>query len=299
MSDCLSESLVWVSETLAEHGLRQTGEPQTVRERPWSLVAKVPTTSGLWWFKENRAGTRYEAGLIEALARWAPGRVLPPLAVDADRGWSLLPDGGPTVREATTAPDLSRWEELLSQHASFQRDVGVRVDGMLALGVPDQRPGRMPALLDALVDTLPLPEPVVAYRPVLAGLCEELAASPIPPSIQHDDLHDANVFADGRFFDWGDAAVAHPFGVLLITLRVAAQFFDGPALDRLRDAYLEPWSDLAGRSRLLRDVELAAQVAKAGRALAWQRALTQATAEDLAGLDDPVGGWLEELVKPA
>ena len=68
-------------------------------------------------------------------------------------------------------------------------------------------------------------------------------------SLQHDDLHDANVFvADGRhrFFDWGDASVAHPFLSLLVPLRVAADALGVPNGDRvllrLRDAYLEPWS---------------------------------------------------------
>src|SRR5829696_5360013 len=76
-----------------------TGPVEVTKDRPWSLVARVPTESGLLWFKENRAGTQYEAGLMEALWRWAPDSVLRPVAVQRERGWSLLPDGGPTIRE--------------------------------------------------------------------------------------------------------------------------------------------------------------------------------------------------------
>jgi hypothetical protein len=48
-----------------------------------------------------------------------------------------------------------------------------------------------------------------------------------------------------RFFDWGDASVAHPFTSLLIALRAMADTFGlppgDPVLRRFRDAYLEPW----------------------------------------------------------
>ena len=50
-----------------------------------------------------------------------------------------------------------------------------------------------------------------------------------------------------RVFDWGDAVVGHPFGTLLVTLRVVAHWTGlpngAPELLRLRDAYLEPWTD--------------------------------------------------------
>jgi hypothetical protein len=121
-------------------------------------------------------------------------------------------------------------------------------------------------------------------------------------SLQHDDLHDGNVFADGRVFDWGDSSVGHPFGVLLVTSRVAADRFevsDGdPLVLRLRDAYLEPWSDLASREALLADVRAAVQLGKVGRSLSWQRALVDATPDDVASFEDPIAGWLDELREP-
>ncbi|HCU50233.1 MAG TPA: phosphotransferase, partial [Micromonosporaceae bacterium] len=268
---------------LAARGRSLTGPIEQVKDRPWSFVAKVPTGDGLLWFKENRAGTVYEAGLMQALYDWAPDRILPPVAIDAKRGWSLLPDGGQTMREAGNTD----WEKLLSSFAVLQRDLAPKTKEMLSLGVPDLRPLR----LAELAETLPVPAEASV---LLKEQCAELAQSPVPASIQHDDLHDANVFADGRFFDWGDASVAHPFGVLLVALRVANdKGLDPP---RLRDAYLEPWSDLAPRTQLLREVELAMQVTKVSRALSWQRALTDATPEQVAELEDPVSGWLGELL---
>jgi hypothetical protein len=110
------------------------------------------------------------------------------------------------------------------------------------------------------------------------------------------------VFTSGRVFDWGDASVAHPFGVLLVSLRVAADRFDvragDPVLARLRDAYLEPWSDIADRASLLAEVEAAVQVTKVSRALSWERSLVGADAAALAEYGPNVQGWLDELLEP-
>ena len=272
-----------------------TGPVEVTKDVPWSMVARVPTDRGLLWFKENRAGTRYEAGLLAALARWAPADVLAPVAVDAASGWSLLPDGGPTMRMVDATPSLEHWVRMLADHARLQRSLSGRVEQMLGLGVPDVRP----AAILSHVDRLPVPP---AYVETLRELCRRLEASPVPASIQHDDLHDANVFSSGRVFDWGDASVAHPFGVLLISLRVAADRFEvragDPVLARLRDAYLEPWSDVADRASLVAEVEAAVQVTKISRALSWERSLASASGDALAEYGPNVQGWLDELLEP-
>jgi hypothetical protein len=286
--------LAWIDEHLPT---ARTGPLEVFRDRPWSMVARVPTGAGAVYAKENRGDTRYEAALVQALARWVPDRVLTPIAVDVRRGWTLLPDGGPILREVEgTEPD--HWERLLADHARLQRDLAPRVDELLALGVPDHRP----ATFEANLARLPASEALAAELPALHEDNECLRQGGIPMSLQHDDLHDGNVFADGRVFDWGDASVGHPFGVLLVSLRVAADQFqveDGdPLVLRLRDAYLEPWSDLADRASLLAQVRAAVQPAKVGRALAWQRALAEADAPGLAEWGDPVAGWLDELRTP-
>ena len=92
--------------------------------------------------------------------------------------------------------------------------------------------------------------------------------------MQHDDLHAGNVLpaAHGvggdRFFDWGDAAVAHPFGTLLVTLRSMAATLglrpDDAALRRVRDAYLDAWGVEPGAG--VRAARLAAWTGCVGRA---------------------------------
>jgi Ser/Thr protein kinase RdoA (MazF antagonist) len=94
----------------------------------------------------------------------------------------------------------------------------------------------------------------------LRRLCHELADRGIPDTLQHDDLHDGNLFVrDGRFvfFDWGDACVTHPFHTLVVTLRALAHRQGlgpgAPELLRLRDAYLESWTGHASHAETRRD----------------------------------------------
>jgi hypothetical protein len=49
---------------------------------------------------------------------------------------------------------------------------------------------------------------------------------------------------------------------------------DDPRILRLRDAYLDVFSDLAPHSELVETLELACRVAKVARALVWNRAVT-------------------------
>ena len=305
-------ALAWIGDALGRHGRRVTG-PVEPRVRPWSLVWRVPTEAGPVWFKANNPGTRYEAGLLAELARLAPGTVLDPLAVDATRGWSLLPDGGPSLRDVL-AGDLTHWERVLPAYAALQVAVAPRVDRLLAAGVPDHRPDLMPELLDRLLDdsdALLLGEAdglapelharLRAYRPEFAATCRRLAEFGVPASVQHDDLHDGNVFVTGagyRFFDWGDASVAHPFGTLLVTLNSVAHGAGlapgDPVLGRLRDAYLEAWTDRHDRAALREAAGLAMTVATVSRSLSWRRALDTpdpARAEYAAA----VPGWLGEV----
>ncbi|MER7420510.1 phosphotransferase [Micromonospora peucetia] len=311
-------ALDWIGDRLGQHGQRVVG-PVEPRVRPWSLVWRVPTDTGDVWFKANNPGTRHEAALLAALARLAPGRVLDPIAVDADRGWSLLPDGGRTLRDALGGDrsQLTRWERVLPEYADLQRAVAPEAGELLALGVPDHRPELLPELFEALLDdeesllfgtedglTVEAYERLRAHRAGFAEDCRRLAGSGVAPTIQHDDLHDGNVFAaddQHRFFDWGDASVAHPFGTLLVTLNSVADAFglpDGdPALARLRDAYLEPWSAGHDPGTLREAARLAVRVTRVSRALSWRRAL-QSTDPTRAEYASAVPGWLQELFAP-
>ncbi|MET8525317.1 aminoglycoside phosphotransferase family protein [Micromonospora sp. NPDC005172] len=304
----------WVDEQLASAG-RRAGGPVEPRVRPWSLVWRVPTDDGPVWFKANNSGTTHEAVLIATLASLTPERVLTPIGVDRQRGWSLLPDGGDSLRDVLGRdPDLRHWERALPGYAALQLATAPHVDELVALGVPDHRPEVLAGLLADLLDdsgslrvgaegglAVETYERLRAEVPAYARRCRRLADFGIGATVQHDDLHDGNVFASDagyRYFDWGDASVAHPFGTLLVTLRsiryATALSADDASLVRLRDAYLEAWTDRYDRRTLVEAADLAMNLGAVSRSLSWRRAL-DTTDPARAEYAEAVPGWLAEL----
>lgn len=318
----LAGANAWIAKRCAERGVVVTGPVEQPHARPWSTVMRVPTDAKPLWFKANCPGTAYEAALLDGLSRWCPDRVLVPLAVDESQGWLLLPDGGVTLRAASRGhTDLAHWERILVDCAEVQRAVAGRVEEMLALGVPDMRPSVLPTVYDRLLgdgawlraDQADGLSPVAveglrARLPTYTRWCSELDDIGIPASVQHDDLHDANVFVpqEGngayRVFDWADASVAHPFGTLLVTLRVVAHLLELPygsaPLLALRDAYLEPWTDRHSRRDLVEAARLAVRVGGVARAASYRRALVTATPAGLAEFGAGVPQWLVEPWQP-
>jgi hypothetical protein len=262
------------------------------------------------WFKANPPASAFEAGLTGALARWVPGYVLQPLAIDAGRGWSLLPDGGTLFRDALdsvppTAIDPHAWEEPLRQYAAVQHTLVPHTEEIGRLGVPGARTAALPDTFDRLVGTNTALEPadrraLGELRPRFVEWCEELAGVGIADTLDHSDLHDGQLFAPepGRytFFDWGDAVVAHPFCSFLVPARAARERFGPEALPRLRDAYLEQWTgDGRTTAELRRALSLAWRLGAIGRACSWGRLFPGAYGAGGGTGDVQCARWLLEL----
>ena len=317
----------WVSDRVREHGLALTGAWDQPHAREWSSAISFETTSGeRVWFKVNGGGTSYEPRLVALLGDLVPGLVPDVLAVDDERAWSLSRDAGPTMRAVHPPDELwQHWESLLARYAQAQLTLGAHAEAMLATGAPHLAPlqlvGQFRRLRDEMAALPPergglTPEQLAAVdrlAPAYRAWCEELAASPVPESVNHDDLHSANVCwpaedaAAARIIDWGDASVAHPFGTMLATLNSIAHHagvfgeegsVEDPRVLRVRDAYLEPFTELADRASLVRWVWLARATGCVSRALSYEAALGEAPPDVMAAEDYPVRGWFLELLEP-
>jgi Phosphotransferase enzyme family len=181
-------------------------------------------------------------------------------------------------------------------------------------GTPDERLAVLPDLFRELLATHPpgLTEDELRQAhdavPRFEEMCLALAEDGLAETIQHDDLHDGQVFVrDGRYlvFDWGDSCVSHPLISLTVLLRSTAWRLGlepgGPELRRLRDAYLEPF----GRGPEIADI--AYWAGTISRAIAWKRMVDPRELEFLSESDlegpaygirlflagGPVGSWQE------
>jgi hypothetical protein len=213
-------------------------------------VLRVPTRSGDVWFKATAARLRHEAALVCWIASRRPDAVPPPLAADTETGWMLMADAGEPLRAVIARErSLDRWYDVLPRYAGVQLDLADAVDELLALGVPDMRLATVPAAYEWLLDRIGANGRFRAAAPMVADLCAELASYGLPELLQHDDLHDGQVFVrDGRhlLLDWGDACVSHPFFTLSVTLEGVLAW--GPDdiensvdIAPFRDAYLAPY----------------------------------------------------------
>jgi hypothetical protein len=243
----------WIDAQLATLGMRRSGEIEQPHVYVWSTVMRAPTNSGTVWFKANMDALRQEAAVASMLSAQRPELVAPPLAVDLDTGWMLMADAGRRLRDVIPEErSLGRWLDVLPRYAELQIAFSDRVDDLLAAGVPDMRMAVLPEKYERLVVEVDAEQRFRDAVPEVRPLCDQLSAYGIPETIQHDDLHDGQVFVGhgaDLVMDWGDACVSHPFFTLSVTLEGVIAWGlddeeDSEDIRPYRDAYLSPFAAL-------------------------------------------------------
>ena len=242
-------------------------------------MLRVPIAGGILYFKEPSQSGAHEARLLEILARRRPELVTEVLFSD-DEGRMLMRDGGEELGSVLERDLDSRyWEEALALYAELQIEVSADAQQLLDAGAFDRRSAGLPSLYEQLIaerapgQTPEEYEELVALAPEVRRVFGELAAGPVPETINNDDFTWGSIFVrDGsyRFLDWGDACVSHPFITLTVTQRVI-EIKHGfapasPEIARVRDAYFEPFTVFAARAQLEAMVEPARRFGQICRA---------------------------------
>ena len=299
----LEAARAWIEEELDRLGVEAAGTLDEPLVTPWSTVIRVPRRSvGDLWFKANAPAHAYEAAVVSMLGRMCPDRVPELVAADSDRGWMLTRDAGLVLRDLVARErDLRRWLDALPLYAQLQIDVAGQADEFLAVGASDCRLDRLASRFELLLENVRGITPDERARlsdlqPWVQEMCTELAGYAIPETIQHNDLHDGQVFArDGgyAFSDWGESCVSHPFFTMAVTLEGVIAWGlddvrDSVEVGPFRDAYLEPFSGGATRRELQSALDTALRLGWLCRAIEVQRwaAALEAPARDeyLAGV---------------
>lgn len=260
----------WISRNVEALGLGPLTDVEFVRERVWGAVARVVTRERVLFFKAQGVRARLEPVLVSDIAERWPGLGADVLAADFERAWLLLADHGTPMSGWLDAEGQAVvFEKLIPRYARLQRESNGLIERWIAAGAPDRRVANVPELLERLLAGDPwgfvLPLELEQRRAIDAGVldlvrvCDELGATPFADALDHCDMHGGNVLIKGgtaRLIDWGDACITHPFTSLFATYQhVVAKMPRGDRRGvalRLRDIYLEAWSDLAS-SRELRD----------------------------------------------
>ncbi len=313
-SDWVIKITNWSKAALLSHNYQLSGELEQIRSAPWSVVYRVPTAQGSFFFKALCPALKNEPLITKQLALWQPDIVQSVLEIEPNKGWMLMPDGGTTLRQVLEEnPTLNYWKKILPAYARFQQSMILHRQELLDLGVKDRRLSLLPALATKLVsgqnamcigqqDGLSLAdyEMLVSAMPKLQRLCEKLAQYDIPETLQHDDFHDGNIFLnpDGfKFFDWAESFIAHPFFTLVVTLRSIAYRFklyeQSPELSELETLYLKEWQNFAPLDRLREAFDLAMTLGRINRALTWHMVVSSLPEPHRSNEADAVPGWLQ------
>jgi hypothetical protein len=303
-----------VNDLLAAQGMSAAGDPELVFDQPWARISRIDTSDGSLYIKEPCAANRSEAVLTRWLHEQFPDIVPAVVATDPDTGAFLTRDGGSTMREALQEPyDPSFWHDVLTRYAQLQIECIGQANALRDAGIHSARVADLPALFPEVIgfardERMNLPGGLTemeigqlrSLEERFVECCEQLFVYGIPDTLHHDDLHDENIFADGRIFDWGDAYLSHPFFALRLVIRVTERRMEllpgDPALAPLVEAYLQAWGDF-GSPQLLGDCWAVAQkVEHLVHAQTWRRVTADAPPAFFADRKDPVSGCLRDLL---
>ena len=290
----------WISSELS-------GVNEVEQYRVWSgsALLRVDADDRRYFFKAAPDIFHREAIVTSLIADRFPQVVPTPVAIDEARGWMLLEDFGDTF-VADLA--LDHWKKALAALLELQRRSIPMVSSLLEEGIVDRRPDRLKAQIEDLVagGLGQLPEEMRSRLrtvvPRLNELCAEFAASPIPSTLVHGDFHAGNVVVtDGRcmIFDWTDACIAHPFVDLATFLYMfGPPSTDAAVRDRLRDHYLQGWSDVMPHDEAVDLFERTEPAVAMHHAIGYQTVLAALDPSQRWEWASHLPWWLERALGP-
>ena len=311
-----ADACEWISAQLAALGL--TAISPIIQQRAWGLscTMMVATDAGDVYFKATPEFMAHEGRAMQAVAERCPELLPASLAVDADSGWVLMPDyGGKMLHECL---DISIWEEALRVFSKAQvaQAAQAYIGFWQALNIPDRRIGRMVDMIDPLIaaceqmmrggenglsDT-----EIDAMRSLsmpLKLLCARLAQYPVPHTVVHGDLGGNILIQESGFtyFDWTDICVSHPFFEMAT---ISGAYFDESALKdspdaeaRLRNAYLEAWTEYLPMERLIEAFEESRPLGALHQMMTYMWIRTNIPPDGRPELDGGLLHWTRNLLR--
>jgi hypothetical protein len=272
----IAHAVSWMLDQLARLAILPTGPVEQLRIWHRSAILRVPTNEGFVYFKALPPATPVAETLafelISSYAEFLPSH----LAVDPQRGWTLIREPGSGSSENGAAEE--GWSEAVHALARIQLNSAAHVKRYMQMGLPDRRIARLPTQIELLLGDVEAirPQRSRGLKPEeirrLQGLeqqlkndCMQLATYRIPASLEHGDVFagDAVTTQPGAvFLDWSDASISHPFfSVALYGGDADLSPADASVRARLRDAYLQAWGNYESPDRLLEAYELAQRLA--------------------------------------
>ncbi len=278
------KAAAWIEEQFDDRGIMMTAPIEQLRSWERSAILRAETTFGQIYFKALPVMFKHEPLIVKWLAHNYPQDFPKPLLLDGWRRWILMPDYGSQTLD--TVLEYERWENALRRFAELQISLSVRINDLLGLGCPDRRLYKLADAVEPLLmssgETLSGSAAILsdddmeqlrARIPEFKQACSALSGYSIPTSLEHGDFWAGQIVLNGDkcvFIDWSDCSVSHPFFSLYFLMDADIHLPDVPdVLERLRDAYLQPWRAYEPMNKLIEAFDLAMQLAPLHHALIY------------------------------
>lgn len=285
------QELEWAARELGAN--RQT--LQATQVKTWNLASlwRLDVAARTYWLKSVPHFFEHEGPLIGWLAARAP---VPELL--AHEGGRMLMGHVPG-RDLFDA-SLEQRYAMVERLVALQVAGAVRVDELLALGLPDWRFG---PLKSAICDVFTrhrseLSEPALPvlehFIDTLHDRLAQLEACGVPQTLVHGDFHPGNVRGtdlDLTILDWGDAGVGHPY-------LDASAFLDmtpEPERELVTRRWQALWRDAIPGCQVEHAWALVAPLAAARRAVIYRRFLDNIEPSEHPYHRDDPRIWLEQV----
>lgn len=246
----------WIEEQLANVSRDVLAPLEQVRWWGLSRVLRVRTSGGSVYFKASARQPLFanEGILLKYLTNVCPDQVPKIIATEPAFRWMLLEDAGPVV-SGTASPETRT--VILKTFAELQYASVEHVDQLLATCCVDRRvqtliPEIEPLMNDELVTSKLMASEIGELQrkvPDFIEMCSHVSEHAVLPTLIHGDLHSENVIInDGKlvFIDWAEACIAHPFMDAFMIYNED----DDAVRNRMRDVYLQVWTDFESMEQL-------------------------------------------------
>lgn len=259
----------WAVNTLCEHGFElQSRIPEIVQDAAWSVVCRFHTNKGYVFLKIMPPALALEPGIINALRDDFQANVPTIVANNPDLHCFLMSDAGVRLFDYMT----NKFQDdilvnAMQQYTELQIASVSQIEKLIALGLPDWRLEKLPALyLDLLSQEELLLEDGLNKADLVQlkqlhgkfnGLCERLSHFKIRDAFGHADFHDKNILINPEnqqitMIDLGEVVVTYPFFSFLNCLHRAKENFalTDEQYQSLQQRCFVPWLDIESEENL-------------------------------------------------
>ncbi|MFS0861099.1 phosphotransferase [Fredinandcohnia sp. 179-A 10B2 NHS] len=271
----------WVTSEFAKLNKPVSSIYETIKSSGNEIVLRISAENEVYYFKSVGIAWAFECPLSNYLSVRHPGKTTTIVAVHPTEPWMLMKEVKGNLLRKTK--DKKVWQRALQEYAELQVQEVKHAQKLIELGIPDRRIHILKEQIDHHLEDMfqtglneEETKTIMEIKPELLEMCE-IMDSLIPPSLDHGDLHSANIYEqDGRsvFIDWGDASVTHPFFSTRIFWNSLDELIDNESewldmTNEFRPYYLEPWTTFGTMKQLEEMLKVSDQLGCLHRGIGW------------------------------